>query len=508
VAPLWLEGGGASSGAGLYRANYSQPLLSISGSERLYVHGLTFEDALWPSCFPRLAPPRPNKPMISVTSAAAVVFANCTFLRGFNIGVAISASHHIAFSHNTWLESQTFGVWVNDVGKYSSHVHFFGNKFLHGRNNAFIGTLSNSSFQGNDFVHNHHVACFNQSGGQLDINQKTGPNTNLAIAANRVVDGSITGGDSGQDWHRLSTQAFEIHNGIHVFLLHNDAYNNSGWSTKPNPKNWPNGANITLEANRMCSRCGHARGLTHTVCTGKENPSPPDGLVPAGTKPVAKPKDKSGPPAGWCNATDEPWVHRVGEQDRQCEANSNGHGICGDSHCNAPVRPRGWLQAGTAANGRRGFGMLYVQPPAGTSTLCELALSAACPEPMGASLCRACAGADQHVLRMAGCSASDVQWWCSGGQPTPPPGGTPVSWSVADLDPNSVRVLRNFSLSAVPEPMAVPDAQRGKSGRGSEMLHDVPSIVDGGEMVALWAEGYGVLDVTLVASQDTQKSVF
>jgi hypothetical protein len=374
--------------------------------------------------------------MISVTSAAAVVFANCTFLRGFNIGVAISASHHIAFSHNTWLESQTFGVWVNDVGKYSSHVHFFGNKFLHGRNNAFIGTLSNSSFQGNDFVHNHHIACFNQSGGQLDIIQKTGPNTNLAIAANRIVDGSITGGDSGQDWHRLSTQAFEIHNGIHVFLLHNDAYNNSGWSTKPNPKNWPNGANITLEANRMCSRCGHARGLTRTVCTGKENPSPPDGLVPAGTKPVAKPKGKSGPPAGWCNATDEPWVHRVGEQDRQCEANSNGHGICGDSHCNAPVRPRGWLQAGTAANG-----------------------------------------------------------------------GTLVSWSVADLDPNSVRVLRNFSLSAVPEPMAVPDAQRGKSGHGSEILHDVPSIVDGGEMVALWAGGYGVLDVTLVAPQDTQKSV-
>ena len=219
VAPLWLTG--APGAAGLYRANYSQPLLSISGTQRLVIQDVTFEDALWPSCFPRLAPPGPWQPMIKIEGAAMVVFKNCTFLRGFNIGVSVSTSSNIVFSHNTWLESQRFGVWADPdaMGQYSRHVHFFGNQFLHGRNNAFIGTLSDSSFQGNDFVHNHHIACFNQSGGQLDIIQTPGPNSNLTIAANRVVNGSITGGDSGQDWHKLSTYAFEINSGIHVFLL-------------------------------------------------------------------------------------------------------------------------------------------------------------------------------------------------------------------------------------------------------------------------------------------------
>ena len=415
VAPLWLTG--APGAAGLYRANYSQPLLSISGTQRLVIQDVTFEDALWPSCFPRLAPPGPWQPMIKIEGAAMVVFKNCTFLRGFNIGVSVSTSSNIVFSHNTWLESQRFGVWADPdaMGQYSRHVHFFGNQFLHGRNNAFIGTLSDSSFQGNDFVHNHHIACFNQSGGQLDIIQTPGPNSNLTIAANRVVNGSITGGDSGQDWHKLSTYAFEINSGIHVFLLHNDAYNHSGWSIFPNRNNWPGGANVTLEANRMCSRCLCGPlfpslcvpNATHTVCVGRVHPS------------------TQGHAPNWCNETDEPWVHR---RARQCEANSNKRGVCGDADCGAPVRPRGELRANTDRGG--------------------------------------------HAS---------------------------VSWSVTDVDPRSVRVLRNFSLSGIPVPVAVSDSLRGKSGNGSEALPDVPSIASGGELVALWAEGYGVLDVTVVA---------
>ena len=75
-----------------------------------------------------------------------------------------------------------------------------------------------------------------------------------------------------------------------------------------------------------------------------------------------------------------------------------------------------------------------------------------------------------------------------------------MSWSVADVDPRSVRVFRNFSLSGIPVPVAVSDSLKGTSGNGSEALPSVPSIASGGELVALWAEGYGVLDVTLVAS--------
>ena len=361
--------------------------------------------------------------MVRVFDAAAVVFTNCTFLRGFNIGVAISTSHHIVFSRNTWLESQRFGVWAKaSVANYSRHVHFFSNQFVRGRNNAFIGTLSDSSFQGNDFVHNHHIACFNASGGQLDIIQPPGPNRNLTIAANRVVNGSITGGDSGQDWRKLSTYAFEMNSGIHAFLLHNDAHNHSGWSIYPNSKDWPGGADVTLEANRMCSRCLCGPlfpslcvpGRTHTVCTGKDHPDPQGGYVP-----------------GWCNTTEEPWVFRVGEQQRECEANINEHGICGDANCAAPVRPRGMLR--TTATAAAAAGVL-------------------------------------------------------------------VSWSVADVDPASVRVVRHFALSEVPQPVAVPAVQRGKSGKGSETLLGVPSAADGGELLALWADGYGVLDVTLAAS--------
>ena len=34
---------------------------------------------------------------------------------------------------------------------------------------------------------------------------------------------------------------------------------------------------------------------------------------------------------------------------------------------------------------------------------------------------------------------------------------------------------------------------------------DVPSIASGGELVALWAESYGVLDVTVVALIEADK---
>ena len=47
-----------------------------------------------------------------------------------------------------------------------------------------------------------HVACFNQSGGQMCLNNaRDGPNRAvMTFSANRVIDGKITGGegDGGQ----------------------------------------------------------------------------------------------------------------------------------------------------------------------------------------------------------------------------------------------------------------------------------------------------------------------
>ena len=209
---LWITGADSAAGTGrLYRANYSSPLVAINQNRGdVAIASLTLEDAPWPSCFPRLAPSYATQAMVNVHGAAGVTFRNVTFLRGFKIAVSLVQSQRIVFSDNLWLESNTFGVWADpdQLAAYSRDVHFFGNRFLRGQNNAFIGTLSRSIFQGNDFVHNHHIACFNQSGGQLDLLQSAGPNQALTLAANRVVDGSITGGDGGQDWRRLSTYLF------------------------------------------------------------------------------------------------------------------------------------------------------------------------------------------------------------------------------------------------------------------------------------------------------------
>ena len=75
-----------------------------------------------------------------------------------------------------------------------------------------------------------------------------------------------------------------------------------------------------------------------------------------------------------------------------------------------------------------------------------------------------------------------------------------LSWWVADLDPKSVRVLRKFDVSDVPPPTPVPDSLKGKGGTGKATVDGVPGITDGGEVLALWADGYGVLDVMMVAA--------
>jgi hypothetical protein len=79
---------------------------------------------------------------------------------------------------------------------------------------------------------------------------------------------------------------------------------------------------------------------------------------------------------------------------------------------------KGWGAAPLA-----NFMMRIDFPPPGTPA-CEAALSAACPRPMpaaGSARCGVCTGAHQHTLRLAGCSAGDVQRWCSGGQVQIPP---------------------------------------------------------------------------------------
>eukprot|EP01043_Picozoa_sp_COSAG02_P067069 COSAG02_NODE_10647_length_1892_cov_1.739543_3_plen_345_part_00 len=175
-APLMVTGSASSQNStaspGLYRSNYSQPLLAVRGGVvpggvqsgptvptsmmTTCIRGLTFEDAVWPNCYPRTQPWGHAFPMVSVQEAAALVVENCTFLRGKTIGVALTANDGVAFTGNLWLESQTFGVWTSKDS--NNAVHFFGNSFLRGRNNAIIGVLSDSILQGNTFVYNRTTA--------------------------------------------------------------------------------------------------------------------------------------------------------------------------------------------------------------------------------------------------------------------------------------------------------------------------------------------------------------
>jgi hypothetical protein len=368
--------------------------------------------------------------MVNIHGASSVAVRNVSFIRGFHIAVSIVESHSVLFSDNLWLESNTFGVsaWADPEG-YSTNVHFFGNRFIDGQNNAIIGTLSHSILQGNEFVHNHHIACFNASGGQLDILQPPRPNHNLTLSANRVVDGSIDGGDSG--WEDKSTYAFEINPGIHAYLLHNDAVNNSGWSIFPNNKGPPGsdwkpqetlgGANVTLEANRLCSQC---------LC----GPRFPNLCKPGKTFTVCGARRGMEGSGDYCNTSEAAWLYRASPE-RECEAQQVTVGsLCGVTDCAAPVRPRGgWVT------------------------------------PFGGVVDRDC----------------ELSWW------------------VTDLDPRSIRVKRKFVLSDLPPPIPVPASLKGKGGKGKTQVDGVPSMVDGGEVLALWADGYGLLDVMMVASKET-----
>ena len=213
--------------------------------------------------------------------------------------MALSGNKGIALSNNVWSEAQTFGLWG------TSQAHLFGNRFEHGKNNALLATLEGSSLvQGNSFVHNHHVACFNQSGGQVLLGNRQTQTGLATFSANEIVDGSITSGEGARG---LTTQAFELNAGVRIRLLHNDLYNNSGWSVIPNRAMWPNGASVSVEANRMCS---HRRVGGSTI--------------------------------GGDEAVQSEWLHRVGTRD--CEAVSTASGVCGQEACHPPVRPRGGIQ--------------------------------------------------------------------------------------------------------------------------------------------------------------------
>lgn len=267
--------------------------------------------------------------------------------------------------------------------------------------------LSDSVFQANEFVHNHHIACFNQSGGQLCLippQAVDGPTTApITFASNRIVNGAITGGDAqtgSQNWRGLSTQAFEINAGIQLRLLYNDAYNNSGWSIAANQAKWPGSSSVMLAGNRMCSR-----------------------------SPMQPPKTTI------IGSNESEWLH-VGKHNCEGVANAAG-GLCGSTKCMQPPRPRGHLTVVKNVAGR--------------------------------------------VRDVDGKAQVKVQWW------------------VADVSPSTqIKILRDFNLTAMPHPQELRTTKIGSNVSGAEVLGLSKSMAEGGELIALIAKGYGVLDVDII----------
>ena len=241
---------------GLFRSNFSLPLLTISNNRApVRVVDMAFEDPQRGTCYEddrcgwsaggcaaQVVISGLNASGTGVDSwgpSSGVVFERCAFIRGYDITIEMGGVDGITFTKNLWWHHQTFGMWAGapgPAGVSASHVKILNNVFWHGQNNAILAPLGNESLvQGNEFIHNHHVSCFNASGGQVAL----GGSTWLVFRSNLIADGAITDGDPRLKWTGnttpFATHGFELNDGLTNFSMHNnDIRNNTGWSVIAN----------------------------------------------------------------------------------------------------------------------------------------------------------------------------------------------------------------------------------------------------------------------------------
>eukprot|EP01046_Picozoa_sp_COSAG06_P038095 COSAG06_NODE_4367_length_4308_cov_3.246689_4_plen_168_part_00 len=143
------------------------------------------------------------------------------------------------------------------------------------------------------------------------------------------------------------------------------------------------------------------------------------------------------------------WLHLEG--DRNCEADSfrTPGKICADVDCQPPVRPRGGVQ---------------------------------------------CDGDERASSASVATATNDSNAIDS----SRPPAAVRCKWWASDVVADSVQLLRDFNLTAMPRPTALPDTVRGVRQNGTTEIVPRRSFAQGGEIIALHAVGYGVLDVTVV----------
>jgi hypothetical protein len=241
---------------GIRRANFSQPLLTITNNRApVHVVDMAFEDPQRGTCYEddrcgwysggcaaQIVIGGLNVTGTGVDAwgpSAGVVFERCVFVRGYDVTIEMGGVDGITFTKNLWFHHQTFGMWAGapgPAGVSASHVNILNNIWHHGQNNAILAPLGDKSLvAGNEFVHNHHVSCFNASGGQVAL----GGSANLVFRSNLVADGAIMDGDPRFKWAGnttpFSTQGFELNDGlVNMSMHHNDINNNTGWAVIAN----------------------------------------------------------------------------------------------------------------------------------------------------------------------------------------------------------------------------------------------------------------------------------
>ena len=289
---------------------------------------------------------------IVITNSIGVSFERCSFVRGKDITIELNAPVvSITFSKSLWFHHQTFGLWSGPAdpkqGQGANGVHLLNNVFYHGQNNAIIAHLNGSIFQANKFLHNHHVACFNASGGQVCL----GSSTNVMFRSNVIANGAITDGDPRfrSFWSSNSTP-FQTHgfeltsNLVNMTVKNNDIRNNTGYSIIADRP----GRDFAKYYNTTCKKPAGQ----YAFCPGNFGYPDNDTIHLEHTRfgsvghTMIHPDAVSAGPARticanpyWCNESAAPWL--IDDSDN-CVCT---HGDPAGTSCPIPLRPRGQIAA-------------------------------------------------------------------------------------------------------------------------------------------------------------------
>ena len=263
---------GTTSDSGFRRTDsYNYPILTINGSNGVYVNNLKFEESRsetcedWRDC---------SSPIVLGTSQN-ITLDKITVENSNRMGMEVSGLNGFTIRNSTIKNVAVFGIWLNDNEPYvSSNVRVENNLFQDNESNGlYFSGRSNVStpsvVRGNTFIHNHRNAVFHVcgpsgtgpcSGGQILIERGT---DNLVIEDNEIKDGVIDPypreGAAGIEFGTSNIQ--------NVIIRNNDIHDNTGHGIGAND-GAQNVGSVTINGNRLFNnRWGDVKPPPDTTST-------------------------------------------------------------------------------------------------------------------------------------------------------------------------------------------------------------------------------------------------